>query len=255
MNKIFITNQLKSILKINRLGLMRFSSSNQTPKPKEKNWNYLNDTDDMIPRERVNRNQKKEETYTTEELENIHREEKVIKIMEISEMNFKKMKKYKSYALYFNLPLAICLPILNEFYLSAWSETSAKASVIYHLLFVVDIACFGGAVGGLMGLRNIVILCNYITKDRKVEFTKLDFLKRPYKIIYDPEELKRVSRTPLTPFLSLKHKKKNEDFSMSGIGKWSDIKLFNTIFPLPKKETKQKDPENPSSDKEINKDL
>jgi hypothetical protein len=243
MINTLVKKHLKSLQPINRFGFMRFSSSNQNPKRKEKGRELLSEpweVDEKTRGDSIRGKVKKEETYTPEELENIHQEEKVIKIMEISEKNFKKIKKYKTLALFFNLPLAIFLPIVNEFYLAEWSETSSKASMIYHLLFVIDVACFGGAVGGIHGLRNVVVLCNYLTNERKVEFTKLDFLKRPYKVVYEPEELKRVSRTPFTPFLSLKHKNKNEDFSMSGIGKWSDIKLFNTIFPLPNQQSKKK---------------
>jgi hypothetical protein len=259
MINTLVKKHFKSLQLINRCGFMRFSSSNQNPKSKEKGRELLSDPWEGEEKTRGDPRRgkvKKEETYTPEELENIHQEEKVIKIMEISERNFKKIKKYKTLALYFNLPLAIILPILNEFYLAEWSETSSKASLIYHLLFVVDVACFGGAVGGIHGLRNVVILCNYLTKERKVEFTKLDFLRRPYKIVYNPEDLKRVARNPYTPFLSLKHKSKKEDFSMSGIGKWFDVKLFNTIFPLPSQQSnKKRDSDNEDSEKEINKNL
>ena len=152
----------------------------------------------QIKRKAPQRN--KEEKYTEEEMDNIHKQDTAIKIMEISDKNYKKLIKYKRFALYLNLPLAIIIPIVNELYLAGLAETSSKMNLYYHLMFVIDVMCFGGAVGGIHGLRNVVIIANYLTKEKKIEFTKLNFQCKPYKIVHDPANLKRVIRNALTPF-------------------------------------------------------
>jgi hypothetical protein len=232
MMNIVLRNSLFALKKNIKFSLKCFSSK-PNPRRKEEAEEFLRDSWEKSDK-KVVKKEKIEEIYTAEEMEAFHSQDKSIKIMEISEKNFKKINKYKKWALYFNLPLTVTIPILNEIYLSGWAETSWKANMVYHMLFAVDVMCFAGALGGLGGLKNVVILCNYLTKDRIVEFTKLDFRRRPYKVLYSPDELKRIPRSAFTPFLSLKRMDEKEDFSMSGIGKWNDIKLFNTIFPHPK---------------------
>ena len=231
-------------IKFNKMNFCNMNQNKRKEAFKEdlmkEDWE-LNSTRSNLKR---NKKDKIEEIYTKEEMNSLHTENKIVKIMEISEKNFKKIRKYKSFALYFNLPLAIVLPILNEFYLSGWAETSSEANMIYHLLFVVDVMCFGGAVGGIYGLRNVVVLANYLTNEKKVQFTKLNFLKKPYIITCDPAEMNRVTRTPFTPFISLKNPKTKEDFSLSGIGKWYDVKLYNTLFPHPEQRRKEENIEN-----------
>ena len=176
-----------------------------------------------------------EEKYTFEEFKSMHQDGKVLQIVEIKENIIKKIKLYKKFSLFIGLPLSIIFPYLNEFYFSQLAETSWKYSSIYHFLFMFDLFLFGASGVGILGLRNIVISVNYLTKEKKLELTKLTLQGKPYKCeLQDPDHLMRWKRNFLNPFLSIQNKKTRECFSFHNLGEFIDKKLYYTVLPAKK---------------------
>ena len=86
--------------------------------------------------------------------------------------------------------------------------------------------------------RHIVILLTYLPKTNQLVFSKLNTFCIRYDSVNEPNNLYRV-KYRFSPLIFLKDKK-SEYFSMTGIGKWYDDRLFNTLLP-PKKILKQKE--------------
>jgi hypothetical protein len=189
-------------------------------------------------------------TYTQEELDKINSKDEDITLMEIKPQNLKQLLLAKRLSLFFNLPLSAFLTIYCEYNLGIEvnneDTTGTSNTKFYYFLFFVDYMLFLNGCVVLYGLRNIVLLAQYIPAERVIEFTKLSMFCKEYTKKIPIDELKRVSRSPITPFLALKNKKTNEDFSMFSVGIWRDITLFNTLFPKPKKERNPKrEPKHP----------
>jgi len=195
-----------------------------------------------------NDNQKKnkksmstEEYYNDEEFKKIIEGKDKLKIYEISNSAFKRIKMFKMTSIIFFLPMTLSIPIFNEYFIADLADSSIKFNFIYHLLFSLAGFCFGGSIIGIFGMRNIVILCNYLTKEKKFEMTKMTLSNRAYQThLQDPDNLIRWNRNIFTPFLSIKNKKTQEKFSMTNLGEWPDKKVYHTILPTKKKISKNK---------------
>lgn len=168
-------------------------------------------------------------SYNFEELNKINQSKEEIKIMEITDKNLKNIKIAKFICLYFNLPVSFLITYFLEFHLG---EAAIKDKYYYILLALDYILFFNGALV-LASLRNVVLAFKYLPITKEVEVTKLNIFNKEKISKYKIELLKRTPRSLLSPLISLKHKKTNEQFSMNGIGKWLDIKLYNSLFPTP----------------------
>jgi hypothetical protein len=185
-------------------------------------------------------------TYTPEELEKINSKDDDVVLMEIKSKNLKQLLLAKRISLFFNLPISLFLTFYCEYNLGQeTTEESSSNTKLYYFLFFVDYILFLNGCLVLYGLRNIVLLASYMPKEKVIEFTKLSMFCKEYSKKVPIDNLKRVSRSPITPFLALKNKKTNEDFSMFSVGNWKDITLFNTLFPKLKKERNPRNPKSP----------
>lgn len=197
--------------------------------------------------EEINNKLKREElikiynsNYTQEQLEEINKKGEEVQLMEIKPENYKYLLLAKRISLFFNIPLSILLTYICETNISNFDEESGKKLGTYYFLYFCDYLLCMNTLVVLHGLRNIVLLATYIPKDSVIEFKKLTLLNKIKTKQVKVEDLKRMARSPMTPFKALRDKKSGEDFSMFSIGNWNDIALFNTLFPKPKKVVKEK---------------
>ena len=164
----------------------------------------------------------------------------MLKIVEINEKIVEKLIKFRKYSFLIGMPLACVIPIINEYYFSELSEASWKYSLFYNSLFFIDSLLFGSSCIGVFGLRNIVISVNYLTKEKKLEMTKLSLFGKQYKSdLQDPDHLMRWKRNFFNPFLSIKNKKSQECFSFNMLGEIKDKKLYYSVLPAKKHIPKQ----------------
>ena len=172
------------------------------------------------------------ESYTKEEFDQFieNKKKEPIFFYEITMENLKTVKKYKKKGLYFNIPLSIGLTGLME------SSLPIVASIEKYkiLIFIFQYLFFVFGVLLVRGLRYIVITAEYLPDTHKVRFTKLNFRCKLYTIEENVDDLVRVPPNGMTPFLTLKNKKNNTGYSMSGVGIISDNKFFNYLFKAPK---------------------
>jgi hypothetical protein len=178
-------------------------------------------------------------TYTEEQLAEINKKGEDVQLMEIKPHNYKYLLLAKRISLFFNIPLSIFLTYICETNISNFDEESGKKLATYYFLYFCDYLIFMNTLVVLHGLRNIVLLATYIPKEGVIEFKKLNLINQIKTKKVKIEDLKRMARSPMTPFKALRNKKTREDFSMFSIGNWNDIALFNTLFPKPKKVTKE----------------
>jgi hypothetical protein len=171
--------------------------------------------------------------YTKEELESVLNQENEITIMEIKEKPKKWLYLAKRVSLFFNIPLSWCLMAYCHYGFGDLAEAATRTVVLHHSLFLLDYLFFLNAISILYGCRNIVLLAKFLPKEKKMEFTKLSLLCKPYKIQVPADELKRVPKAMVTPFVSLKNIKNKTLYSMDGIADWKDRKLYNALFPKP----------------------
>ena len=174
-------------------------------------------------------------TLTAEEFEAIQQSTAEHTIMEIKEKNRKFLIRAKTIALYVNLPLSVALVYVLEYSFGEIAEADIKKLVLYYIVMLADYFLFFNGVLILTALRNFVKIAKYIPKDKTMEFTKLNWLCKEYIVKEKAENLKRMPRMPFSPFVSLRSKKTNVEYSMNGIGDWRNIKLYNTLFPIPPK--------------------
>jgi hypothetical protein len=181
-------------------------------------------------------------TYTQEELDALNQKGEEVVIMEIKPQNKKKLLLAKKLSLYLNIPMSILIMVLIDYGFGDVTDMNPKKRPLYYAALTLDYMFFLNGIAIMAGLRNMVLLAKYIPKEKVVEFTKLNFFSKPYKIIEKVDELKRIGggSNKLTPFLSLKNRISNNMYSMNGIGEWKDRKLFNALFPIHKPVAKSK---------------
>jgi hypothetical protein len=250
LNKNNFTNKRPSLFKGLFNKLRGFSTNSESPNNIVTDKNEQKILEEELQKElketdsEIQLKLKKEElikqynsTYTQEELDKINSKDEDIVLMEIKPQNYKQLLLAKRLSLFFNLPLSAFLTFYCEYHLGLdANEESPKHTKFYYFLFFVDYMLFLNGCIVLYGLRNIILLASYIPAEKVIEFTKLSMFCKEYNKKVPIDNLKRVSRSPITPFLALKNKKTNEDYSMFSVGIWKDITLFNTLFPKPKKE-------------------
>ena len=158
-----------------------------------------------------------------------------MKIVEINEQIIAKLVKFRKFSFFLGMPFSILIPLINEHFFSDLSEASWKYSIIYHFLFLFDSILLGSSCLGVFGLRNIVVLVNYLTKEKKLEMTKISLFGKKYKCqLQEPDNLLRWKRNFFNPFLSIKNKKTQECFSFNMLGEIKDKKLYYTVLPTKK---------------------
>lgn len=199
------------------------------------------------PVEKKETEQKKlyELSYTPEEFQVINQKNEPVQIMEISNDNLKKFTRAKKLSIYFNLPISILLTGICEFCYPDLDALTSQQSKLYYAMLLMDYFFFFNGVMVLSGLRNIVLLAKYLPTEKALEVTKMNIFCKKYTKIHKIEDLKRVPRSAVTPFVSLKNKKNNELLSMNGLGVWKDIKLYNTLFPIPLRKKPSKENHSP----------
>ena len=163
--------------------------------------------------------------YTDQEIRKMRNSENVssIKIMEIKPMLYQKLVALKLVGLSSFL-LGSLNFILRELYIE---YTSSYSDLTF---FFLNSALLCAGISTFIFPRHIVILLEYIPKDNKLIFTKLNQLCMKITSINDPDSLARV-KYKYSPLIFLRNKYSIEYFSMTGIVKWYDDKLFNTLIP------------------------
>lgn len=189
------------------------------------------DRSDRLYRESIK--QQLASAYTPEELDKIIEKGDEVVLMEIKEKYNKYLKLAKRLSVFVNLPLSFALMGYCHFGFENLAEVDSSTKIFHHILFLLDYLFFLNGLSILYGCRNIVTFSKFIPKDKTIEFTKLNFFAKPYKVVHKIEDLKRATRSMITPFVSLKNIKTNHLFSLHGVAEWKDIKLFNALFPRP----------------------
>jgi hypothetical protein len=225
---------------------LKYKNNTETAKDdskiREELDNELKETDQEL-KEKQNREELIKifnSTYTPDQLDDINKKGEEVQLMEIKPENYKYLILAKRISLFFNIPLSIFLTCFCEYNISNFDENSGKTLTTFYLLYFCDYLLCMNTLIVLHGLRNLVLLATYIPKESVIEFKKLSLFNKIKTKTVKVEELKRLQRSAMAPFKALKNKKTGEDFSMYSIGNWSDIALFNTLFPKPQKVTRDR---------------
>ena len=158
----------------------------------------------------------------------IGNEEIVFQMKDKNKGYFQTLKKI---ALYFNIPFSLIALYVGEVYFAEMMSTTLKGKVLFGFCVILDYTLLVNALLVLFGMRGFIGRCVFLPKENALKMTKFTITGKEYDVIKKKEELSRVMRTPLSPFLTFKDKKTNEIFSMYGLGKWENHKLFNYLYP------------------------
>ena len=174
-------------------------------------------------------------TYTDNELKLLKKSDNLteIKIMEIKPELYTKLMALKISGL-----ISLFVGCLNIFIRESFENSFLQCFSDTQFFILNSILLYFG-IGSIYLQRHIVILLTYFPKENILTFTKLNTFLIKKTSHNDPDNLARV-KYKYSPLIFLRNKNTIEYFSMTGIGKWYEEKLFNTLIPARKVVKKKK---------------
>lgn len=116
----------------------------------------------------------------------------------------------------------ILLPTLQ--YIGIQVPEGKNEAMIYALMNVADIFLFFNSYMIYQVIRRVVKQIDYLVDENKIEIKQYSsWGLEVQKHIFDPKELVKAPRSPLTPLLGYTHKDNAKiKLSTNGISNWSD---------------------------------
>ena len=141
------------------------------------------------------------------------------KLLTINESALQKFNVYKKMLLYFNIPLAVALPMFCEFFLDF---THPKANALYALLYTADTLFFVNAYIIYKMLRSAVISINYLVEEQKFEIKHLPWFgnskdSSKSTTVVDPLHMAKAPKAMINPFVGYRNTSNNRKYITEGM--------------------------------------
>lgn len=232
-----ITNKNKSLFSLNKFSFAKNSEfEEQIKKELEKSDR------ERIKEKRIEEWKKiKLASYTKEEFDKHIEGKDEILLIEISDANKRKLFFAKRFCVFFNIPVSLFITFFIDSILPTYIPGNKRHAAMYYGLMITDYILFVNGVLILSAISNVCLNAKYLPKENIVQFVKFNLLNRTFTVKEKIEDVKKISSGPFSPFNSLKSKATNNTYALKGINTWSDIKLFNYLFPTPQKKIRNKE--------------